>query len=206
MKIYDVSSTIFSGMAVYKNKEEKQPVYNTVQSGYVTETRIDMDAHTGTHVDAPLHMVPGGDTIETLPLESLVRECKVIDMTHVDGAITKEHLTDKDIQSEDFVLFKTKNSMTEEFDFDFVYVGKCAAEYLAEKGITGVGVDALGIERSQEGHPTHKTLFEKKIIIIEGLRLKEVQEGRYFMMAAPLKMTGTDASPARIILLDNFGQ
>ncbi|MFC7370707.1 cyclase family protein [Fictibacillus iocasae] len=202
MKIYDVSATIYNGMAVYKNKEEKQPVYNTVQSGHVTETRIDMDCHTGTHVDAPLHMIPGGHTIETLPLENLVRDCKLIDLTHVEGAITANDLSDKDIQENDFVLFKTRNSMSEEFDFDFVFVGKCAAEHLAALNVAGVGVDGLGIERSQENHPTHKTLFEKGIIIIEGLRLKDVSEGCYFMMAAPLKLTGTDASPARIILLD----
>ncbi|MQR96382.1 cyclase family protein [Fictibacillus phosphorivorans] len=202
MKIYDVSLPIFEGMPVYKNKPEKQPVFNTAQNGHVTETRISMDVHTGTHVDAPLHMVPGGDTIETLPIEKLVRQAKVIDLTSSTGFISAEDLSDKDIQKDDFVLFKTKNSWDTEFNFEFIYVNSDAAKVLAEIGIAGVGIDALGVERAQENHPTHKQLFQNNIIIIEGLQLKEVPEGEYLMVAAPLKIRGLDASPARIVLIE----
>ncbi|MBN3555364.1 cyclase family protein [Fictibacillus nanhaiensis] len=202
MKIYDVSLPIFEGMPVYKNKPEKQPAFNTTQNGHVTETRISMDVHTGTHVDAPLHMVPGGDTIETLPIEKLVRKAKVIDLTGSTGFISAEDLADKDIQKDDFVLFKTKNSWDTEFNFEFIYVNSDAAKVLAEIGIAGVGIDALGVERAQENHPTHKQLFENNIIIIEGLQLKEVPEGEYLMVAAPLKIRGLDASPARIVLIE----
>ncbi|WP_137789553.1 cyclase family protein [Bacillus sp. E(2018)] len=202
MKIYDVSLPIFDGMPVYKNKPEKQPTFNTAQNGHVTETRISMDVHTGTHVDAPLHMVPGGDTIETLPIEQLVRKAKVIDLTGSTGFISAEDLADKDIQKDDFILFKTKNSWDTEFNFEFIYVNSDAAKVLAEIGIAGVGIDALGVERAQENHPTHKQLFQNNIIIIEGLQLKEVPEGEYLMVAAPLKIRGLDASPARIVLIE----
>ncbi|WNB90252.1 cyclase family protein [Bacillus sp. NEB1478] len=202
MKIYDVSLPIFEGMPVYKNKSEKQPTFNTGQSGHVTETRIAMDVHTGTHVDAPLHMIPGGDTIETLPLEKLVRNAKVIDLTHAVDAITADDLQGKDIQHGDFVLFKTKNSWDTEFNFEFIYVNKDAAKILTEIGVSGVGIDALGVERAQENHPTHKELFQKNVIIIEGLQLKDVAEGEYLMVAAPLKIRGLDASPARVVLIE----
>nr|WP_231620752.1 cyclase family protein [Fictibacillus sp. 7GRE50] len=189
-------------MPVYKNKPEKQPEFNTAQNGHVTETRISMDVHTGTHVDAPLHMVPGGDTIETLPIEKLVRKAKVIDLTSSTGFISAEDLADKDIQKDDFVLFKTKNSWDTEFNFEFIYVNSDAAKVLAEIGVAGVGIDALGVERAQENHPTHKQLFQNNIIIIEGLQLKDVPEGEYLMVAAPLKIRGLDASPARIVLIE----
>ncbi|MBH0156050.1 MULTISPECIES: cyclase family protein [Fictibacillus] len=202
MKIFDVSLPIFEGMPVYKNKPEKQPEFNTAQNGHVTETRISMDVHTGTHVDAPLHMVPGGDTIETLPIEKLVRKAKVIDLTSSTGFISAEDLADKDIQKDDFVLFKTKNSWDTEFNFEFIYVNSDAAKVLAEIGVAGVGIDALGVERAQENHPTHKQLFQNNIIIIEGLQLKDVPEGEYLMVAAPLKIRGLDASPARIVLIE----
>ncbi|MGD6962689.1 cyclase family protein [Fictibacillus phosphorivorans] len=202
MKIFDVSLPIFEGMPVYKNKPEKQPEFNTAQNGHVTETRISMDVHTGTHVDAPLHMVPGGDTIETLPIEKLVRKAKVIDLTSSTGFISAEDLADKDIQKDDFVLFKTKNSWDAEFNFEFIYVNSDAAKVLAEIGVAGVGIDALGVERAQENHPTHKQLFQNNIIIIEGLQLKDVPEGEYLMVAAPLKIRGLDASPARIVLIE----
>ncbi len=202
MKVYDVSSPIFTGMPVYKNKPEKQPKQTTNTNGYVTETRLELDVHTGTHVDAPLHMVVDGETIETLPLDKLVGPCKVFDLTAVEDRITVEDIKDLDIKKDDFLLFKTKNSFDEEFNFDFVFVAEDAANYLAEIGVSGVGVDALGIERSQEGHPTHKTLFASGVIIIEGLRLKDIAEGEYIMCAAPLKLSGVDASPARIVLMD----
>jgi arylformamidase len=202
MKIFDVSLPIYEGMPVYKNKPEKQPEFNTAQNGHVTETRISMDVHTGTHVDAPLHMVPGGDTIETLPIEKLVRKAKVFDLTNANGFISAEDLTDKNIQKDDFVLFKTKNSWDIEFNFEFIYVNSEAAKVLAEIGVAGVGIDALGVERAQENHPTHKQLFQNNVIIIEGLQLKEVPEGEYLMVAAPLKIRGLDASPARIVLIE----
>ncbi|MDZ5610602.1 cyclase family protein, partial [Bacillus pseudomycoides] len=63
---------------------------------------------------------------------------------------------------------------------------------------------ALGVERSQPGHPTHKALFGANIIVIEGLRLKDVPADQYFMVAAPLKLVGTDASPARVLLFKDM--
>ena len=202
MKFYDVTAEVYEGMPVYKNKEEKQPKFQTVTNGHVTETRLSLDLHTGTHVDAPLHMINDGETMETIPLERLVRPVKLFDLTHVNDGITKEDIADLPIDKGDFVLFKTSNSLDEEFNFEFIYVKEDAARYLAEKGIDGVGIDSLGIERAQEGHPTHRTLFQNDIIVMEGLRLKDVEAGEYFMVAAPLKVIGTDASPARVLLFE----
>jgi arylformamidase len=204
MKIYDITAPIFDGMPVYKNKPEKQPSFERVTNAHVTETRMSLDVHTGTHMDAPLHMVNDGETIETIALEKIVGPCKVLDLTHVEDGINKGDLTSFDIEKGDFLLFKTSNSNNEEFNFEFIYLKEDGARYLAELDIRGLGIDALGVERSQPGHPTHKALFSKKIIVIEGLRLKEVQQGEYFMVAAPLKLIGTDASPARVMLLDGI--
>ncbi|WP_100332058.1 cyclase family protein [Bacillus xiapuensis] len=204
MKIYDVTAPIYPGMPVYKNKPEKQPSIETNTNGHVTESRISMDVHTGTHVDAPLHMINDGATIETIAIEKLVRPCKVIDVTGATEKITKSELADAAIEKDDFLLFKTKNSFDEQFNFDFVYMAEDAAAYLTEIGVAGVGIDALGIERAQEGHPTHRLLMDNGVIIMEGLKLKDVRAGSYFMVAAPLKIFGTDASPARILLIENW--
>lgn len=203
-KIYDVSMSIQEGMTVYKNKPEKQPSFETVQNNYVSETRVSLDVHTGTHVDAPLHMVVSGETMESIPLEHLVGPCRVLDLSHVKDGITEEDLEPFNVQEEEFLLLKTANSQEESFNPDFIYVKEGAARLLVEKRVKGVGIDALGIERSQPGHPTHKALFGAKIIIIEGLRLSEVPEGSYFMMAAPIKLIGTDAAPARVVLIEGL--
>jgi arylformamidase len=202
--IYDVSMPIYEGMPVYKNKPEKQPSFQITSdftTGSVRETRVSLDVHTGTHVDAPLHMVPNGSTIDTMALERLVRPCRVVDLTHVTDGISRADLEALDIQEGEFLLFKTKNSEDQAFNPDFVFLNEDGARYLAEKRVAGVGIDALGVERGQPGHPTHKALFEANVVIIEGLRLAHVPAGEYFMVAAPLALQGLDAAPARVLLI-----
>lgn len=204
MKIYDVSMPIYTGMLVYKNMESKQPHIETVTNGHVTESRISLDAHTGTHTDAPLHMINDGDTIESISIERLVGPCKVFDLSEVEGKIEASHLEALPIEKGDFILFKTKNSLDTAFNFEFVALGESGAKYLAEIGINGLGIDGLGVERAQPGHPTHKTLFAHDIIVIEGLRLKDVSQGEYFMVAAPLSIVGIDAAPSRVLLMEGI--
>jgi arylformamidase len=207
MNIYDISVTVKQGMTVYKNKPEKQPSIRVVQdfsTATAHESRLDMDVHCGTHLDAPLHMVPGGATIESIGLEQTVGPARVLDLMHVENAITVEDLEPFNVQEGEWLLFKTRNSNVEEFDFDFVYLDAEAAKYLVARGIKGVGTDALGIERSQPGHPTHKTLFQHGVLIVEGLRFQHVPAGDYFLVIAPLKLEGIDAAPARALLIEGL--
>ncbi|MCG7410398.1 cyclase family protein [Paenibacillus sp. ACRRX] len=203
-KIYDISMTIQDGMQVYKNKDEKKPVIRNVQNfsnAKAYESRIDIDVHCGTHVDAPLHMLENGDTIESIGLDQLVGHARVLDLTHVQDSIGREDLEPFGLQRGDWVLFKTRNSSSEEFDFEFVFLNETGAQYLIELGVKGVGTDGLGIERAQPNYTTHRPLFQNDIIIVEGLRLKEVEQGTYFMVIAPLKLTGIEAAPARAFLI-----
>jgi len=207
MIIYDISMTIEKNMGVYKDKEEKRPVIRLekqIPKDSINESSMYMNLHTGTHIDAPYHVDSMGDTIETMDLNKLVTKCRVLDLTLVVDGITKEDLIDKAIKPGEFLLLKTKNSFTEEFEPDFVFVKKSGAEYLAEKGIIGVAIDSFGIERSQPEHETHKILFSKGIIIIEGVRLKEIEEAEYLMCALPLKIKGVDGAPARIVLIKDL--
>lgn len=202
MKFIDITVPVFNGMPVYKNKPEKQPNFVRSTNGHVTESRIEMDAHTGTHIDAPLHMINEGETFESISLENLIGDAKVVDLTSVEDGITKADLEKLEIEKNDFILFKTRNSFDEGFNADFIFLKEDGASYLAECGIRGVGTDALGVERSQPDHPTHKTLFKAGIIVIEGLDLRAAEAKTYFMVAAPLKLIGTDAAPARVVLFE----
>jgi arylformamidase len=212
MKIYDISMDIYNDMTVYKNKEEKKPKITVAQdhkTGSSYTSYITMEMHTGTHIDAPLHMIDGGRTMELYGLENFIRKCKVLDLMDVEDGITKERLEQKKVEKGDFILLKTKNSLAEDFDFQFVYLEKSGAAYLKEMGIAGVGIDALGIERDQESHETHKLLLGQGIMIMEGLRLRDVAEGEYLLCAPPLKIRNVEAAPARALLiqgvpLDNF--
>ncbi|MGK0465736.1 cyclase family protein [Clostridium sp.] len=207
MIIYDISMTIEKSMGVYKNIEEKRPVIKfdrKIPKDSINESSMCMNLHTGTHIDAPYHVDDMGATIESIDLTKLITKCRVLDLTKVENRITKEELIDENIEQGEFLLFKTINSFTEEFDPNFVYVEKSGAEYLAQKEIIGVAIDSYGVERAQPGHETHKILFNKGITIIEGVRLKEIEEGEYFMCALPLKIKGVDGAPARIVLIKDL--
>ncbi len=204
MKVIDISMTIHEDMQVYKNKETKKPVFQNVANhtiSHVHETRLSLDNHTGTHLDAPLHMISGGATIDTIPLEQLIGIARVLDLTHIQESIGRADLEPFALQKDEWILMKTKNSLSEQFDFEFVYLNESGAQYVKEIGIKGIGTDGLGIERAQPSYVTHKTLLSHHIYIVEGLRLKEVQPGNYFLVVAPLKLMGIDAAPARAFLI-----
>lgn len=207
-RIYDISMTIKADMQVWKNYENKKPSItndSNFQTGTVHESRINLNVHTGTHIDAPLHVLENGATIDTIPLERLVGPARVLDLTSVDLSIGREQLEPFAIQRGEWVLFKTKDSFNNsgEFDRQFVFLNADGAAYLAEIGVNGVAIDALGIERDQAGYPTHKTLFNANILIVEGVRLKDVPAGNYTFVLAPLKLEGIDGAPARAMLLGN---
>jgi len=90
---------------------------------------------------------------------------------------------------------------TDKFNPYFVYLEASGAVYLTEKKIKAVGIDYLGIEHSQPGHPTHEILMNADISIIEGLRLEHVKPDSYFFVGLPLYIIGLEAAPARAILI-----
>jgi len=203
--IYDVSMLIHEDMQVYKNKEEKRPVIENVSNhkdGHAHESKIIMNLHTGTHIDFPLHMIEQGKTSDSEVINKFLTTCKVLDMTDLTSHVDGKSLSKYQIEEGDFILLKTKNSFSDAFISDFIYLNEDGAKFLLEKKVKGVGIDGLGIERNQEGHPTHKILLGHDIPIIEGLRLKDIKEASYEMICLPLKIKHVEALPARIILKD----
>ncbi len=206
-KIYDISMPISADMPVYKGKEEKRPI-RIVESDHLTgsvyESSIKMNLHTGTHLDRSLHMIPNGETMDTFRFEELITECVVLDLTEVSDAVTAGDLISKELRWGDFVLLKTRNSLEPILEGNFVYLEKSGAKYLAGLKVRGVGIDALGIERGQPGHETHLALMENGAHILEGLRLTDVKEGRYELVALPLNIAGAEAAPVKAILIEDL--
>lgn len=208
MKILDISWPISEQMTQYKNREEVafDPM-KTFDVDRVRLTRITMDSHVGTHVEAPAHFIKDGANLDKIELSNCCGRCSVIDMTSVGDCITDEHLQLVHIESQSIVLFKTTNSELSHdapFDPKFVYLSATGAAYLAEKKVKAVGIDYVGIERDQEGHTTHMALMKQNIIIIEGLRLAHVHAGNYFFVCLPLACVEIEASPARAVLFESF--
>ena len=207
MEIIDISMYIHPDMRVYKDRDIKRPEFTTTRSiakgERANETRVCMDSHTGTHIDAIKHFLDNGETITEIPLDRFAGPCQVLDLTDVEDGITAGHLKKKNLKGNNIVLFKTRNSFwdKEGFDFNFIYLEKTGAQYLVEKNIKSVGIDALGIERDQPDADTHTILLNNKIPIIEGLILKDAKEGDYTLFCLPIKLKGLDAAPARAVLI-----
>lgn len=205
MKIHDISMLISPDMTVFKDNEQNRPAFENVanhDNSAHYETKVTMNMHNGTHVDAPLHMVKGGDTMESYSLEQFITDARVIDLTHLKLQITAADLQDLGIEKGEFLLFKTTNSWDEIFNYDFVFIERTAAAYLADIGIKGVGIDSLGIERSQADHMSHITLMNHNVLILEGLRLKDIEPGVYQLIALPIKIKNVEASPVRAVLIE----
>jgi len=205
MEIIDISWPITQDMTGYKDKKNVRfKQLKTFDNDGVRESVILCGTHIGTHVDAPSHLLRDGKTIDQVSLSQLMGPCTVIDFTAIAEKIVPADLQKHDITKEQIVLFKTKNSLTsavDDFDHQFVYLGASGAQYLAEKEVKAVGIDYLGIERDQEGHPSHGALMDKNIPIIEGLRLQQVEAGNYFFCCLPLLIMGLEAAPARAVLI-----
>lgn len=209
MRIIDISWPLRPGVTEYKNKNTFSiDATKTMEAHGVRESTMHMGLHTGTHLDAPSHFLARGSSSETIPLQPLLGPCIVIDCTdaqegHAITRETLEHHIDV-ITPDSFVLIKTRNSMMNPHDpFNplFVYLDMGGAEYLVERGVRGVGIDYLGIERNQPNHETHTLLMNADIIILEGLRLGHVQPGSYTLLCLPLALHGVEAAPARAVLL-----
>lgn len=206
MKIIDITKVISEEMTVYKNRDSKKIKRNEVATYETTdmyESEFTINMHTGTHMDAPLHMVKGGDTVDTIDLNLYYGEVKVFDLTNVKNAIVKSDIESLDIQAGDRVIFKTTNSFDEGgYNPEFVYLEEDGAEYLRDKGIILLGMDAMSIERDKPDHPTHKIILGAGIGVLEDLDLREVQPGKYLLSALPLRIKGAEATPVRAILIE----
>lgn len=209
MKIIDISWPLSAQSTSYKNRKtltfEEQK--NFAADG-VRETKITIDSHAGTHVDAPSHFLQHGHTVDRIALDRLVGPCTVLDLTDVtekiDAAVLEEF--DCQINAGDIILFKTTNSaqqVTDQFNPNFVYLDASGAQYLSRKQVKAVGIDYLGIERNQPGHETHVALLQSGVAVVEGLRLEHVEAGAYFFCCLPVNFVGLDGAPARAILLSN---
>jgi len=164
-----------------------------------------MGAHSGTHIDAPMHFVAGGAPIDQVALEPLIGAARVIDIPDSVQAIDAGELNRHDWKGTTRVLFRTRSTlrgwMDSAFHKDFAYIAPDAAQLLADAGVVLVGVDYISAEQFGAPAPrTHQILLGKGIPIVEGLDLRAVQAGDYDLIVLPLKVRGHEGAPARAIV------
>jgi arylformamidase len=210
MRTYDISLTINESLPIWPGDDPIQiETTHKLEDGAIANmTHISMGVHTGTHVDAPYHFL-GGETptVESLDLQVLNGRAYVLHVPDEVNIITADVLSNSNIPPRTRrLLFRTKNSELWEnpnhtFQEDFVALDASAAQYLVEKNIKLVVIDYLSIASFHEPTPTHEILLKANVIIIEGLSLSKVSQGRYTIHCLPIKIEGVDGAPARVILV-----
>lgn len=169
-------------------------------------SRLTFGTHIGTHVDAPSHVLPHGDTVDQLALEALLGPAYVL--YHPRAA----HITAYDLEAASIprdcrrLLLKTPNSEKDLFSrghlrTDYVALTADAAKWLVERRLLLVGLDALSVDPYECADLTaHRILLASGIVIVEGLNLRHVPPGDYTLYCLPLRIEGADGAPARVIL------
>jgi arylformamidase len=170
----------------------------------VNNSSINLDTHCGTHIDAPLHHIDDGESIDKIPLEMLIGPVYVIDVRG-EPLITRKIAEQLDIPGgTKRILFKTDNSRNQNrrtFDENYVAISPDAAEWMVKSRIELVGIDYLSIQRYNSSDQTHNILLKADVGILEGIDLRNVEEGWYTLVCLPLRLIGLEGAPARAILI-----
>ncbi|TLN26008.1 cyclase family protein [bacterium] len=211
MKYIDISVAIRPDLPVWSG-DPAVSVYraSSIAAGDEANiTRLDMGAHTATHVDAPLHFLDGRRSVDQLDLEVLIGSVWVAAFD-VPGEISVADLEQAGIPAGTVrLLLKTRNSRLwsekpSTFDTEFVGLSLEGARWLVEHGVRLVGIDYLGVERYDSvlrGAPVHRTLLDAEVILLEGLNLSAVQPGAHQLICLPVIIQGADGAPCRAVLL-----
>ncbi len=181
----------------------KTPVYPGDPEGYVDPIKeiragdsynlnsIYTCLHSATHIDAPLHFIEGGKSIEQFPQDIFIGECLVVETPPgpITGAFAEEHFPWRDCER----LLIKGNGLS--------HLMESSAYYVADSGIKLIGTDSQTIGNSTSNAVIHKAVLSADIPVIEGLDLSNVEPGKYFLVAQPLKVSGLEAAPCRAVLI-----
>ena len=190
---------------------EKTPVFpgdpevrfnHLVRDGFRL-TSIEFSSHSGTHVDAPLHYIDGGLSVDRISLERINGESIVVDLRgpgHSSGFVTKEDVPQK-TDGVKILILNTGFSPESSGMNHYMPINVECAEYLANYGYTCVVTDAPSIEAFDGDGTVHRILLGRDVYIIEMADLSHVSPGRYHLYAMPLKLEGCDGSPVRAVLV-----
>ena len=195
MPLYDVTRPVYPGMPLYPGDPptEVETLASVARGDAYTLSRVCLSAHAGTHVDAPLHYLPGGASVDQLPLDVLTGPCLVrpVFVSRVDAAALAGLALPPGTHR---LLLQTAA-----IPGDAHLTGDGAA-WLVAWGVRLVGLDRLSVDGPGGDFPAHRTLLGAGVIILEGLELAPVPPGAYRLVCLPLKLLGCEGAPARAVL------
>ena len=209
MRIHDLSVGISPSLPIWPGNPglEIVRVQDMDKGDHANVSRLSLGAHTGTHVDAPVHFVNGAAGVDTLPLDVLVGPARLIHLPAV-SSVSAADLEAANIPAATRrLLIKTRNSTywangDTNFHTEFAGVLVDAAQWLIAHQVALVGVDYLSVAPWKQGTPTHRALLEAGVVIVEGLNFSAIEPGVHNFVCLPLKIVGCDGAPARAIITE----
>jgi len=206
MPIYDVTLPLGPTTPLYPGDPPFiMKMYRRLEAGDSSNgSLLAMGSHNGTHIDAPLHFIAGGLSVDRIPPEALVGPCVLVDVGDADS-ITAEVLARLNLAGRERILFRTKNStwISKRFQEPFIGFSADGAKCLVELGPTLIGIDSPSLDpRGTPGHPAHKAILGSGKIkgAIEWLNLAGLQAGEYELFCGPLLVVGAEGAPCRVLL------
>lgn len=172
------------------------------------ETRLAITSHTGTHMDAPAHLLPQGRTLDRYPVSAFVGPALAVDCTQAEagGVISLEQLKQAPLTGQaDFILLRTGWDRywpdPDRYERGFPYLEPRAAQWLASLGLKGVGIDTLSVDPVESASlPAHRALLDSGLVILENLTgLASAGAEPFTLCALPLSFSGADGAPVRAV-------
>lgn len=190
MLLYDITREMFSAPGYPGDPKPRRTLLHAIGGDSLyNQTQLEMSAHTGTHIDAPLHFDEEGADIGSLKLTKFYGKCTVVTIS---GILTGEDM-------ERLLPHCTKRLILHGSGKAFLSVS--AARVIADSKLLLVGTDAVSIAPPFDEAAPHQELARAGVIVLEGLFLEGVEDGEYTLAAFPLKMSGLEASPCRAVLM-----
>ena len=208
MRVIDLSWPITDGMMVFPGDipPSVKKGAKMEENGWRT-TLLSFTSHTGTHMDAPSHMMPDGKSLDRLPNETFfgfglvvdVRGCagRMIELADIKAASSR-------LPEADFILFRTGWSEkwgTEDYLNGYPVLSALSAKWISEKGLKGVGFDAISADPvDSASNDIHKILLSSGLVILENLKdLDKAGDKTFCVAALPLSLEDQDGGPARVM-------
>lgn len=204
MKIYDLTHTLTEATVPYPGKPNSTlTVVDTVEKDGWQETLIHTYSHTGTHMDAPAHMVAGGTRLDEFPPEKFVGKAYVMDCTGCGNDAKIPEADIPDLTGADFLILSTgweEKWGSDDFLRHYPVLSENAARKVAAYGLKGVGADVMSVDPVGGACPVHMIFFRAGMVIIENLRGLAPLRGKYVTLTAlPFKFENSDGAPVRVI-------
>lgn len=201
-RVWDISQVLRPGLPVWPGDTEFafDRTWRMDEGSPVNVGKMTMSTHSGSHADAPLHYDAAGIDAASMDLAPYLGECMVIDARGVSNEIDVADLPH--IESADRVLFRTWDAFPRDtWRSDWLPIAPETVEWLGLQGVRLIGTDAPSVDpQDSKTMAAHRMVAKHDMRILEGLVLDDIPEGRYELIAPPLKIGGGDAGLCRAIL------